>query len=151
MEHTEGECDTPGFTLVDTPKIQYDHKRTLKLMMPRNNNRLVQTSEDVLRGWRGNCDIQLLIYESPPEKMDPSEIARVTDYVVAYNCKGNKTLKQEREIYASLVLRYEHCFRNKERDRYYDFFFSLTAHIFVLERRNKPETTWTFRELQNKY
>jgi hypothetical protein len=98
-------CDTPGFSLFDRPKIQYDHRRTLKLMMPRNNNRLVQTSEDVLRGWRGHCDIQILIYESPPDRMDPSEIARVTDYVVSYNCKGHKTMKEEREIYAHMILR----------------------------------------------
>ena len=72
--------------------------------MPRNNNRLVQTSTDLLRGWRANCDIQLLIYSSDPKTPDPLDIARVTDYIVSYTCKGNVSLKEEREQNKSMVL-----------------------------------------------
>jgi hypothetical protein len=36
------------------------------------------------------------LYESNPFSPDPSEIARVTDYVVAYACKGNSTLTEEK-------------------------------------------------------
>ena len=63
--------------------------------MPRNHPRVNQTSSLMLQSWRGNCDVQLLIYDSNPKTPDISEIARVTDYVVAYSCKGNATLKEE--------------------------------------------------------
>ncbi len=36
---------------------------------------------------------------------DPSEIARVTDYVVAYACKENSTLTEEKRQIKQLVLR----------------------------------------------
>jgi hypothetical protein len=36
---------------------------------------------------------------------EPSEIARVTDYVVACACKGNSTLTEEKKQMKQLVLR----------------------------------------------
>ena len=106
VEETKNECDTPGCTHHDHPYIALDHKKSQKLNMPRNHSRVVQTSEDILRVWRGNCDIQILIYNSSPDNLDTSEIARVTDYVVAYSCKGNKTLTEEREQNRNLILKY---------------------------------------------
>ena len=61
-------------------------------------------SMDILQSWRANCDLQILIYSSDPDHPDPDDIARVTDYVVGYACKGNKTLKEERELTKKLVL-----------------------------------------------
>lgn len=58
----------------------------------------------MLQSWRGNCDIQLLVYNCDPMFPDIGEIAKVTDYVVAYACKGNSTLKEEREQNKHLVL-----------------------------------------------
>lgn len=63
--------------------------------MPRNHSRLNQTSKDILQSWRGNCDIQILIYESDPDHPNVKEISRVTDYVVSYNTKGNSTWLEE--------------------------------------------------------
>ncbi len=37
------------------------------------------------------------LYESDPKTPDPSEIAKVTDYVVNYACKGNLTLAVEKK------------------------------------------------------
>jgi hypothetical protein len=59
---------------------------------------------DALQSWRGNCDVQILVYSSDPDFLDADDIARVTDYVVGYACKGNKTLKEEREQAAQLFL-----------------------------------------------
>lgn len=73
--------------------------------MERNHSRLNQTSADLIQGWRGNCDVQLLIYNCDPLKPDISEISRVTDYVVAYSCKGNATLKEEKEQMRKLIER----------------------------------------------
>jgi hypothetical protein len=55
-------------------------------------------------GWRANCDVQMLIYESNPDCPDPGDIARVTDYIVAYACKGVESLAEEREQTKSLIL-----------------------------------------------
>jgi len=72
--------------------------------MPRNHGRLNQTSVDLLQSWRGNCDVQFLVYTCNPKEPSADDIARVTDYVVAYSCKGNKTLKEEREQTKQLIM-----------------------------------------------
>lgn len=112
-EATPNECNTPGFPLSDTPQVKYDHRHCLKLYLKRNHNRLVQTSTDQLRSWRANCDIQLLIYSSDPKNPDSMDIARVTDYIVSYTCKGNITMKEEREQNKHLVLRYDQMVNSK--------------------------------------
>lgn len=100
-------ADTPGFELSDQPKVQVDHKKCKKLHMPRNHTRVHQTSLDMLQSWRGNCDVQILIYDSDPRHPNISEIARVTDYVVAYSCKGNHTHLEEVKQNKELILRAE--------------------------------------------
>ena len=82
--------------------------------MPRNNKRLNQTSMDVLQSWRGNCDVQILIYDSNPETPNVKEISRVTDYVVAYSCKGNSTLEEEKQHTKELLLALEELTGGKE-------------------------------------
>ena len=72
--------------------------------MPRNHKRLNQTSKYLIQSWRANCDVQILVYDCDPKNPDISEIARVTDYIVAYSCKGNSTLKEEREQNAKLFM-----------------------------------------------
>lgn len=105
QEKSVGKCDTPGFPLSKAPTVKYDHRRSQKLYMPRNHGRLNQTSTDLLQSWRGNCDVQILVYNCDPMRPDISEIAKVTDYVVAYSCKGNATLKEEREQTKKMALR----------------------------------------------
>lgn len=103
-EATLGKADTPGFELRGHPDIKYDHKRAQKLNMPRNHRRVHQSSLDLLQSWRGNCDMSILIYDSSPKNPNLNEIARVTDYVVSYACKGNTTIKEEREQNRKMVL-----------------------------------------------
>lgn len=99
-----GKADTPGFPLINDPEIKFDHKRTKRLCMPRNHKRLNQCSSDLLQSWRGNCDIQILVYSCDPLHPDIGEIAKVTDYVVSYATKGNTTMKEEREQNRRLTL-----------------------------------------------
>ena len=73
-----------------------------KLELRRNNPWITQTSLDLLQSWRANCDLQFLLYISVPTDLDPSDVARVTDYVIAYAYKGNLTLAEEKK----------HCQRN---------------------------------------
>ena len=104
QEQTKDKCDTPGYTLTDDPYIKYDHRRSQKLYQPRNHPRINQTSMDLLQSWRGNCDVQILVYDSDPHNVDVTEISRVTDYVVAYATKGNCSLREEREQNRKLIL-----------------------------------------------
>lgn len=99
-----GKCDTPGFPLLIEPIVKQDHKRSQKLYMPRNHTRLNQCSTQLIQSWRGNCDIQILVYDCDPKHPNINEIARVTDYVVAYSCKGNTTVKEEREQNRKLLM-----------------------------------------------
>lgn len=100
-----GKADTSGFELHAEPRIKFDHRRAQKLCMPRNHERLNQTSLVLLQSWRGNCDLQILIYDCDPKHPNLTEIGRVTDYIVSYACKGNTTVKEEREQNRSLVMR----------------------------------------------
>ena len=75
--------------------------------MPRNSPWLVQTSLSLIQGWHANCDIQFIIYDSNPSNPDAKEIAEVTDYVVAYACKGNISLTQERKEVQTQILEAE--------------------------------------------
>jgi hypothetical protein len=104
IEATLGKADTPGFDFLAQPQVKFDHRRAKKLHMPRNHSRLNQSSLDLLQSWRGNCDIQILVYDCNPKYPSVSEVARVTDYVVAYACKGNSTVKEEREQNKHLIL-----------------------------------------------
>ena len=72
--------------------------------MPRNHSRINQTALSLLQSWRGNCDVQILIYDSNPDEPNLAEISKVTDYVVAYSCKGNATLREEMETNKRLIL-----------------------------------------------
>jgi len=103
-EQTAGQCDTPGFPMTSKAEVREDRKRSRKLFMPRNNIRLNQTSTTLLSSWRANCDVQILVYNCDPKNPDSSEISRVTDYVASYSCKGNYSLKEERQHNRDLIM-----------------------------------------------
>ena len=100
----KGQCDTPGFPLQKEASIKTDHRHAQRLYMPRNHNRINQTSRHMLQSWRANCDVQLIIYDSDPLKPDIAEIARITDYIVSYSTKGNVTWKEENEQTKQLIM-----------------------------------------------
>ena len=104
QEATLGKCDTPGFELSLVPCIKRDHRRANKLHMPRNHSRVNQCSLNMLQSWRGNCDIQILIHDCNPKCPSISELAVVTDYIVSCACKGNSTLKEERDQCRAITL-----------------------------------------------
>ena len=53
------------------------------------------------------------MYESDPDNPDPADIARATDYIVAYACKGVETLQQEKRQMVSLVLQSAEMYGDK--------------------------------------
>src|SRR5687767_8115017 len=95
VEETPNKCDTPGFPLRSEPKLVRDLRGFDRLELPRNHRRIVATSRKLLQPWRGNSDLQPLLYDCDPLRPSPDEIARVTDYIVTYCCKGNETIVEE--------------------------------------------------------
>ena len=102
-EQSPGKCDTPGWTLREEVVIALDEKRSRKLQMPRNHPFLNQTSGVALQSWRENCDVQFIIYEGDPMNPDLSEIAKLSDYIVACSAKGNCTWSEEIETMRDLI------------------------------------------------
>ena len=104
-EDTPNACDTPGFQQRSRHAITRDNRDFLKLEMKRNNLRMIQTPINVLKGWRGNCDIKVLLYDCHDGEPTPEDIAEVTDYIVACACKGNETSAVERETLKNIITR----------------------------------------------
>ena len=100
VEETIGANDTPGFPLVDKNNIVVDSRRYIKLLKlkRKGSRRFVQSSTKALQSWRANCDVQIIIYDSDPNKPNLEEIRRVSDYVVAYTTKVNQTIAEERRV-----------------------------------------------------
>ena len=72
-------------------------------MKRKHTKRAVQHSRTLLRGWRENCDIKLLLYFSNPNLPDIGEIENVCKYVVAYTGKRNHTSHQEKTAIQDLI------------------------------------------------
>jgi GTPase SAR1 family protein len=104
IEVTQGKGDTKGFPLRSEAAIVRDLRGFYRLELPRENRRTVQSSTWLVQGWRANSDIQILLYDCNPCTPDPEEIARVTDYIVAYQCKGNDSFQKERDEVKEYIL-----------------------------------------------
>ena len=105
-ESNAGQADTPGFVEREKSILTRDNRGFTKLEMKRDSKRMHQSSQIALQAWRANCDVQVLIYSSDPRHPDPADIARVTDYVVAYACKGNQTIQAERTTLRNIIKEY---------------------------------------------
>ena len=96
--------DTPGMPLREESMIYTDKKGINQFRMKRTHStRVVQHSRTLLRGWRANCDIQLLLYFSNPKLPDIGEIEDVCKYVVAYTGKKNNTTQQEKSSIQNII------------------------------------------------
>jgi len=103
-ESEYGKEDTAGKPRCQSSHIVLNKRGIEHFQMKRTKSRkAVQHSRILLQGWRGNCDIQLLIYRSHPDKPDVSEIENVCKYVVAYANKKNHTSKKEKEAIQNII------------------------------------------------
>ena len=101
-----GKADTDGRELLYNSIITVDRRGIEHFRLIRTKSRkVVQHSKSLLQAWRGNCDVQLLIYRSHPDKPDITEIENVCKYVVAYASKKNHTTKEEKEAIQNIILR----------------------------------------------
>jgi hypothetical protein len=67
--------------------------------------RVVQHSRTLLRGWRANCDIKLLLYYSNPNCPDISEIEDVLRYAVSYTGKRHNTSQAEIDAIQNIIMK----------------------------------------------
>jgi hypothetical protein len=106
VEKTAMKCDTPGMHPRQTAEIKRDLRGYDRVVLPRKEGDrwVVQASMFLAQGWRANCDLQILQYDSDPANPLPEDVGRVTDYIVAYQCKGNETYFQERKKMTDLIL-----------------------------------------------
>ena len=101
-----GKGDTPGMPITTEPTIVKDKKGISHFRMMRTKStRVVQHSRTLLRSWRANCDIKLLLYYSDPNLPDIGEIEEVCRYVVAYTAKKHSTARSEKEAIQNLIMR----------------------------------------------
>ena len=105
-ESAFGKMDTKGLPHMPKSKIITDNKGISHFRMTRTQSvRVVQHSRTLLRGWRANSDIKLLLYYSDPSCPDISEIEDVCRYVVAYTGKRHNTTQSEKDAIQNIILR----------------------------------------------
>ena len=96
--------DTQGMQQLDKAAIITDKKGIHQFHMKRlHSKRAVQHSRTLLKGWRANFDIKLLLYFSNPNCPDIGEIEDVCKYVVAYTSKRGHTSRHEKESIQNLI------------------------------------------------
>ena len=91
IEATYGLCDTDGFQERDNAKIIFDHRNFLRIDLPRNNRRLLQSSRFLISSNRANGDVSVMLYDSDPLRPHPDKIRRVAGYIVEYSSKSTET------------------------------------------------------------
>ena len=70
-------------------QLEKGKKGIYHFRMSRNHStRADQNSRTLLKGWRANSDIELLLYFSNPDLPDVGDIEDVCKYVVAYTGKA---------------------------------------------------------------
>ncbi len=88
IESAFGKMDTQGLPGMPRSRIITDKKGISHFQMTCTELvRVVQHSRILLRRWRANSDIKLLLYYSDPSCPDISKIEDVCQYVVAYTGK----------------------------------------------------------------
>ena len=84
-------------SLREESRLEKDKKGIYHFRMKRaHSKQVVQHSSTLLKGWRANCDIKLLLYFSNPDLPDVGKIEDICKYVVAYTGKHNHTSQQEK-------------------------------------------------------
>jgi hypothetical protein len=100
VEKTAMKCDTPGMHPRKKAEIKKDLRGYDRVDLPREEGDgwVVQSSMFLAQGWRANYDLhQILLHDSDPDSPLPEDVGRVTDCVVAHQCKGNETHCQEQK------------------------------------------------------
>jgi hypothetical protein len=91
--------------LIEKAQIQIDRKGISHFRMRRTHSLcLVQHSKSLLKAWRANCHIKLLLHYSNPSHPDICEIEDVCKYVVACTGKRHNTTQEEKEVIQNIIM-----------------------------------------------
>jgi hypothetical protein len=105
-ESAFGKIDTQGLPRMPRSRIITDKKCISHFRMTRTELiRVVQHSRILLRSWRANSDIKLLLYYSDPSCPSISKIEDVCRYVVAYTGKRHNTTQSEKGAIQNIILK----------------------------------------------
>ena len=106
IEATCGMCNTPGFELKENPELLFDHRGYYRINLPRNHQRLVQSSTILVQSTRANGDVSPLLYEFDPMSPNPGECNKVVGYTVDYATKSTET-ERETKIQMGVLIKSE--------------------------------------------
>ena len=70
---------------------------------PKKRKNVLPTSVALVLGWRANCDVKILLYDSDPMMPNAANIAKVTNYLVSYASKGTERYEVEKEQIRTLI------------------------------------------------
>jgi hypothetical protein len=108
VEATPGKCDSPGFKnrarACIVQEIQGYKRFELPRRRPKKRRNIMPTSMALVYGWRANCDVKILLYESNPQHPDAKDIAKVTNYLVTYASKGVESVEAEKSQLRSIIM-----------------------------------------------
>jgi hypothetical protein len=76
----------------------------LPRIQPELRRNIIPTSLVLIHGWRANCDVKLLLYNSDPDNPVGEDIAKVTNYIVSYATKGIESVESEKQQLRSIIL-----------------------------------------------
>ncbi len=98
--------DMQGLPRTKRSKIFINRKDILLFRMKRTKSvKVAQHSRTLLRGWRANCDIELLLYYSNPNCPDISVIEDVSRCVVSYMGKRHNTSQAEIDAIQNIIMK----------------------------------------------
>ncbi len=106
-ESAFGKMDTQGLPRMPRSRIITDKKGISHFRMTCTELvRVVQHSRILLRSWRANIDIKLLLYYYDLNCPDISKIEDVCWYVVAYTGKRHNTTQSEKDAIQNSILKW---------------------------------------------
>ncbi len=106
-ESAFGKMDTQGLPRMPRSRIITNKKGISHFWMTCTESvRVVQHSRILLRTWRANSDIKLLLYYSDPSCPDISRIEDVCWYVVTYTKKQHNTTQSEKDAIQNIILKW---------------------------------------------
>jgi hypothetical protein len=105
-EDPEGSCKTPRLPLTNMSYLEVSENGVESLFLKQTKSRKVnQACLLGLQSWRGNIDVQLILYTSDPRHSTVNKIQGVVRYIMSYVTKKSYRLKEECKMMEDLILR----------------------------------------------
>ena len=86
-----GSEDKPGKELRKENALTLDRNCSLRLEMKRDHPMMTQFSENLVRSWRANCDLSVILSKGDPDNPPMRDIIPVSNYICRYATKGSQS------------------------------------------------------------